>query len=245
MRRTASLALLLLPIAAACSVNVEGDDTTPGIAGQGAGNTRTYAAEGFTRIELAGGDDLDVRVGPGFSVRADGASELLDHVKIVREGDTLKVSRFNTRGWRWRGDDARISVTMPALAQVSVAGSGDVTVDRVAGQRFEARTAGSGSLNVAALQVEQATVSIAGSGDAKLAGTARQLGVNIAGSGDIDAGGLRASGADISIAGSGSVRAQVEGPAKVSIMGSGDVDLGPKAKCTVSKMGGGTVRCGG
>lgn len=239
---TAAIATLL-PLAA-CSATIGGDDTTPGIPAQGTGGTRTYAAQGFSQIDLAGSDQVDVRVGPGFSVRADGDSELLDHLKITLDGDTLRIGRFRTSGWSWRGGHARISVTLPALAAVSVAGSGSVAVDQVRGDRFKGRGAGSGSLTVASMQVGQADLSLAGSGSAKLAGTARGLSVRIAGSGGVDAGGLHAQQADVSITGSGSVRATVNGQAKVSIMGSGDVDLGGAARCTVNKLGSGTVRCG-
>lgn len=244
MRSVLPILSILVPLAA-CSATIGGDDTTPGIAAQGTGNTRTYPAQGFSRVALAGSDQVDVRVGPGFSVRADGDSELLDHVKITLSGDTLRIGRYRTNGWNWGGGHARISVTLPALRAVSIAGSGDVTVDQVRGGDFRGDGAGSGRLTVAALQVGHAELSFAGSGGAKLGGTAQRLTVNIAGSGDIDAAGLHANRADVSIAGSGNVRAQIDGPAKVSIMGSGDVDLGGKARCEVSKMGSGNVRCGG
>lgn len=244
MRILPILTAALVPLAA-CSASFGADDTTPGIAAQGTGNTRTYAAQGFSRIDLAGADQVDVRVGPGFSVRADGDSELLDHVKITVSGDTLRIGRYRTSGWHWGGGHARISVTLPALAGVAIAGSGDVTVDQVKGERFKGDGAGSGRLQVGTMQVGLAEVRLAGSGGVKLGGTAQRLTVDIAGSGDVDAGGLHAAQADVSIAGSGNVRATVTGNAKVSIMGSGDVDLGGGARCSVSKMGSGSVRCGG
>ncbi|HEU0045348.1 head GIN domain-containing protein [Sphingomonas sp.] len=245
--RTVLFIAAILPLAA-CSVSAgtgDADDGTPGIAAQGSGNTRTFAVSDFTAVDLRGADDVDVRVGPGFSVRADGDAELLDHLKISKDGNTLRIARLRKDGWNWSGTEARISVTLPQLGVASVAGSGDMTVDRVTGASFKGAAAGSGSIEVAALQVERADISLAGSGDVKLAGTAKQLQVSIAGSGDVDAGGLRASQAEVSIAGSGSVRAEVEGPAKVNVMGSGDVDLGGKARCQTSKMGSGTIRCGG
>ena len=243
--RTLAIALLL-PLAA-CNAGASSGDTddgTPGITAQGTGNTRTYAVADFTGVDLRGADDVDVRVGPGFSVRADGDPQLLDRLKIIKVGTTLRISRTNTAGWNWSGDDAKIAITLPRLVEASAAGSGDMTIDRVAEERFRGAVAGSGSLSVAALQVQQADISLAGSGDAKLAGNARQLKVSIAGSGDVDAGGLNANGAEVSIAGSGSINAAVDGPAKVSIAGSGDVDLGDKAQCQTSKLGSGTIRCG-
>lgn len=244
MRFIVTTVALLLPLAA-CGATISGDDTTPGIAAQGSGNTRTYPARGFSRIDLAGADRVDVRVGPGFSVRADGDSDVLDHVKITLDGDTLRIGRFRTGGWRWGGGDARISITLPALAAVSIAGSGDVTVDRVRGALFKGRGAGSGSLTIGTMQVEQVELSLAGSGRATLGGTTNRLKIDVAGSGGVDAQALRATQAAVSVAGSGSVRATVDGAATVSIMGSGDVDLGGAARCRVSKMGSGTVRCGG
>lgn len=240
------LAAAMLPLAA-CNVGAvtsDRDDGLPGIAAQGSGTTRTFAVDGFNAVDLRGADDVDVRVGPGFSVRADGDTELLDHLKISKDGDTLRISRVRKDGWNWSGDAARIAVTLPQLGGASVAGSGDMTVDRVAGASFNGAAAGSGSLAVAALQVDRADVSLAGSGDVRLAGTAKQLKVSVAGSGDVEAGGLTAAQAEVSIAGSGSVKAAVEGPAKVNLVGSGDVDLGGKAQCQTSKMGSGSVRCG-
>ena len=236
------LIALALPLAA-CGVTVSGDDDgTPGIAAQGSGGTRTYPATGFTEVAVRGGDDVDVRVGPGFSVRADGDTDVLDHLKISRDGDTLTVSRTS---WTWGDKHARVSITMPALAGTAVAGSGDLTVDRIAGARFKGANAGSGRLTIGQLAVGDAEFDLAGSGGVKAAGEVKALKVSMAGSGSLDAPDLKAAQAEISIAGSGRVRAKVAGPAKVSMMGSGDVDLGDQAKCETSKMGSGSVRCGG
>lgn len=235
--------VLALPLAA-CSVSVDAGDDTPGVPAQGSGGTRTYAVADFTRVELRGADDVDIRVGPGFSVRADGDPEVLDRLKITKEGDTIRIGRVRADGWTWGGKDARISITMPALAAAALAGSGDMTVDRVQGGRFKGAVAGSGNLSVAELAVREAAFDVAGSGDVKAAGAADALVVQVAGSGDVDLRDLKAGGARVSVAGSGNVRAQVNGDAKVKLAGSGDVDLSGGAKCEVSKMGPGEVRCG-
>ena len=235
-----------LPIAA-CSFHGDSSDSKPGIPGSGTGTSRAYQVADFTGVDLRGSDDVDVRVGTGFSVRAEGDSAELDKLKIEKVGDTLRVGRIDGDGFHWGGGDHRgvkIFVTMPRIAAASIAGSGDMTIDRVEGQGFNGSSAGSGSLAVAALNVQSGDFSIAGSGDMKMSGSAKQLSMEIAGSGNIDAGGVKAEGAKVSVAGSGGVRADVTGPASVSVMGSGDVDLGKGARCTTSKMGSGDVRCG-
>lgn len=224
----------------ACSVDM-GDDTG-GVAPTGQGGQRSFAVEGFEKIELAGADDVDVRVGPAFSVRAEGPAEALDRLRIDKDGDTLEIGR--KRGTSGPGT-VRVLVTLPRLVGTSLAGSGTMTVDRVAGGNLDAEIAGSGRLRFAQLAVDALDVDIAGSGNLSAAGSARRIDADIAGSGNIEAAGLTAAEADVTIAGSGNVRATVNGRAKVEIMGSGDVDLGQGARCEVNKMGSGNVRCGG
>ena len=239
MRAFAILAALPL---IAC--NAAASDDTPGITGSGSGNTRSYQVADFTKVALRGADDVDIRVGSSFSVRAEGDPEVLEYLKIEKDGDTLKIGRRNRSGFNWGDRDVKIYVTMPRIAAGAVAGSGDMAIDRVEGSSFSASTAGSGDIDIANLMVDNASFDIAGSGGIDAAGTAKSVKASIAGSGDVDAAKLKATGANVTIAGSGGVKIDVTGDAKVSIVGSGNVDLGPNAKCSVSKMGSGTVTCG-
>jgi hypothetical protein len=240
-----ALALALLIPLAACNVSWSDDDDKPGVPGTGAGNTRSYAVADFTTVDQRGPDKVDVHVGSGFSVRAEGDADVLEKVKIERNGESLRIGRVNSMGMSWGSKEATIYVTMPRVTRASLAGSGDMAIDRVEGAAFDGSIAGAGTLTLGAVAVQALKLSIAGSGSVVVRGDAGALDVSIAGSGDIDGGGLKATGAAIKIAGSGSVKAAVDGAATVSIMGSGDVDLGPKARCTTSKMGSGEVRCGG
>ena len=209
----------------------------------GSGGTRNFDVSGFTEVSLRGADDVEVRHGRAFKVTAEGDTALLDQLEIRKDGDTLRIGRKDDN-WKWGGDKgAKIIVTLPKLLSASVAGSGDMTVDRADGN-FDASIAGSGNLSIAQFVGGKADLSIAGSGDLRVAaGQASEIDASIAGSGDIDAAGLKAARGDISIAGSGNVRAQVTGEADVSILGSGDAVLTGGAKCSVSAMGSGEARC--
>ena len=235
------IAIAMLAGLSACSFNSD-DNEGPGVTGSGSGSARSFQIADFTAIDLRGADDIDVRVGTGFSVRAEGPAAELDRLRIAKEGSTLRIGRVNGMNWG-KKEKVTVYVTLPRLAGADVSGSGTMSVDRVEGARFAAGVAGSGTLAVATMAVDAGVFSIAGSGDANVAGTARQLEVNVAGSGSLDAAALTASQASVSVAGSGDVRATVNGPAKVNVMGSGDVDLGRGADCSVTKMGSGTVRC--
>lgn len=234
-----------LPVTAALLLALAGcGHEAAGVAATGSGPARRFAVADFTAVAAAGSDDVDVRTGGGFSVRAEGDPAVLDHLRIRREGDTLTIDR--EPGWHpTASGTARIFVTMPRIDRASVAGSGSIVVDAVSGGRFKADAAGSGNLTVHKVAVGALDLSVAGSGDMAMTGRTRTLDVAIAGSGAIDGRTLTASAASVNVVGSGSVRVAVEGEAKVTMMGSGSVDLGARARCSVTKMGSGSVSCGG
>ncbi|HEX4695247.1 head GIN domain-containing protein [Sphingomonas sp.] len=234
------LALLVLVPLAGCHV---GDDQK-GVAASGAGGNRTFAADGFSAVEATGPDDVDVRVGSGFSVRAEGDAKALDKLEIVKNGDTLEVRRKSSSGFSWGSSGhAKVYITMPRITAASATGSGDMAVDHVDGNAFTVDATGSGDVSVGSINVQSVSLSLTGSGGVTAAGTAKSGKVSITGSGDVDAGKLNLSSAEVSVMGSGNVAASVAGPANVDVMGSGDVTLTGGAKCTTSKMGSGSVTC--
>ena len=231
----------LLPLIAGCEAKWEKDGQAIKPSGQHA--KRSYAVSGFTGVELRGPDDVDVRNGPNFSVVAEGDSKILDEVEIKLVDGRLRVGRKEHKGrWFSHDDGVRVHVVMPRVESASVAGSGDLSIERAEGS-FKGAIAGSGDLKVQSLTATDADLSIAGSGDMTVIGTADKLSAAIIGSGDIDAGALTAKGASISITGSGSMRGTVSGGASISIAGSGDVELSGGAKCSVSSVGSGEARC--
>lgn len=210
-------------------------------------NRMTYELAQFAEISTVGPQDVVVTIGDTFSVRSEGSPGAVAQFEPVVEGDTLMIRPRDGFNWgNWRSlNGATFYVTMPRLDGVAVAGSGDVRIDRIEGERFEGTIAGSGELLIAAMEVDEADFKIGGGGNVSAAGTARETQVAIGASGDVEAGALRSETASISIAGSGNVELAVEDEARVSIMGSGDVDIAGPGRCSVTRFGSGNVRCAG
>jgi len=210
----------------------------------GPSSSRSFDLSDFDKVELAGSDNVRVIAGSAFSVQATGPEKTLDKLKIEVNSSTLSIGRKRSLSMGWDNDKgALITVTMPLIKGASLAGSGDMAVDRVETPEFEANLAGSGDLTVKSAQVEKLDVNLAGSGDIALAGTTKTIDISIAGSGNVVAKDVSATNANISIAGSGNVDARASGAASVSILGSGDVNISGTANCKTSKMGSGDVRC--
>jgi hypothetical protein len=233
------IAAAMLPITA-CHASWEKEGHTAQPSGSGA--SRSYDATGFTGVDLRGSDDVDVKTGSSFSVRAEGDPKILDQLEIKVVDGTLRVGRKSGNFSFSEDHGAKVHVVMPKLTLASVAGSGDLTVDRAEGD-FIGSVAGSGNLGIAALNANAAKLSVAGSGDMTLAGAVAKLSVSIVGSGSIDSKKLIASGASISVVGSGNMDGVVKGGASVSIAGSGDVTLTGGANCSVNAVGSGEAHC--
>ena len=66
-------------------------------------------------------------------------------------------------GWS-RSHPVKLTVTVPRLSSAEIAGSGDISVDKVSGDSFEGGIAGSGNLRIGQGEVKRLKDGIAGSG---------------------------------------------------------------------------------
>ena len=208
---------------------------------------RSFEVGGFDRVLLAGSQNVIVRVGAAPSVRAEGDAEALERLEIAVQEGQLRIGsrRGDSVGWAGgRGSGVTIHVTVPSLAAAAAEGSGDMRIDRVQGQRFDASIAGSGDMEIGELRVQHGDFSVAGSGTMRAAGSAERAEVSIAGSGDLDLGALESRTAEVRVMGSGDASLRATERANVTVMGSGDVNLTGGARCTVEEGGSGTVNCG-
>lgn len=210
--------------------------------------SRNYQVGNFQEIEVAGPYDVNVRTGANPGVSAQGPQKILDHAVVEVRGNALVIrseSHISLFDWGFSSHSKTVfTVTVPQLRAATLAGSGDLNIDKVSGNQFEGKLAGSGDLGVGSLNVQSLKLAMAGAGDTKIgSGQAQNAEYKIVGSGDIDAPGVNTQQLTVSIAGSGNIRAHATGAADVSVMGSGDVEVSGGAKCSVTKHGSGDVRC--
>jgi hypothetical protein len=208
----------------------------------------TYSVADFEEIATEGPQQVEVTFGETFSAESEGSARALAQLEVVVEDGVLKIRPKDPARADWSSfETTTVRVTLPLLERVSMAGTGNVRVDRIKSDSFSGTIAGAGQLQIGTMDVDEADFSIngLGSGSVTASGTARATRVSIGGNGEVNAGGLRSKTASVSIGGYGEVKLTVDDEARVSIGGAGDVDIAGTARCSVTQMGSGDVRCAG
>ena len=206
---------------------------------------RVFTVNGFDRIEVGGAYRVEVRVGPGASVRAEGDRDTLDRMLVEVRGTRLLIRPSQTT---WRADrnegPAVVFVALPALRGVTVDGAGQMRVDKVRGTDFAASVTGAGTLEVGEVTADRVALTMAGAGKLSVAGKAETVRVDMMGAGAIDAGALAAQSLTATVSGTGGLNAAASREAALTVAGAADVVVTGTARCKVTQMGAGTVRCG-
>ncbi len=176
--------------------------------------TREFAWTGGDSFTVAAPAHVVYTPGPAAKVVVTGPKRAVDALQLF--GGRLGGSR------RFLPSVLEVSITAPAIRELSVIGAQTLKMRGLEQDRLELR--------------------ILGSGEASGTGHVRSLRVDIAGSGDADLGGIAADEADLRIAGSGRAVIAPKARAEVSVAGSGEVVLASEPKSLETHvMGSGRV----
>jgi Putative auto-transporter adhesin, head GIN domain len=238
---------MLIPFAAltlgACHISANAEDKR--LTSDGKAITTSAATIGaFTKIEGVGPDNIVFVTGDSFSIKAEGDADQLKKLRYALDNGTILIGREKGEWWGNNSKGVTVTVTAPALATASLAGSGNFTADRMTGDKVAVEIAGSGDAKIANVSAKSFSGEIAGSGNVTVAGKVDSAKLEVAGSGDIDAASLQSVDGNVDIAGSGDVTLTASGAVKADIAGSGNVTVKGGAKCSSSVMGSGKLTCG-
>ncbi|BAC91964.1 head GIN domain-containing protein [Gloeobacter violaceus] len=181
------------------------------VAGTAAVSAETVTREvpAFSRIEVRGSTDIDVRAGANqLVVLLEGAPGVIERIVTEVSGETLVISGPRGSSMNIGGRGPRALIRVPQLQSITILGSGDARLSGIRSDTFSVSIAGSGDVVVAPAEglstVDRLQVDVAGSGDANLAALrARTAAVSVAGSGDVQV--YTTEALDASVAGSGDV----------------------------------------
>jgi hypothetical protein len=210
---------------------------------EGNGKLKRQAREvgHFSGVAMALAGKVEVRRGERDGVAIEADDNLLALIETAVDDGTLQIRTRHAVSIDTR--KLRVFVTVRQLERLSLAGSGDIDVDRMEGARVGFDIGGTGAIRVAKLDAERVVVGVGGSGKLRVdGGAARTVSVSIGGSGDVDLARVRTESANVTIAGSGDATLWVRDSLSTTVMGSGNVAYYGDPRVARSTMGSGSVR---
>ena len=216
-----ALVAVLVLAAVVVALLTRGGSSGSGVQGSGVAATQSRVLATFSRLDLAGSNDVTVAVGGRQSVVVHADSNLMRYVTTRVVAGTLVIGTtgsFTTRS------SMSVEVSVPSLAAVTLSGSGKISVTGIDGPRL--------------------TVTLPGSGALDVSGTVTQLNVTLDGSGLAQLDNLVARDVHAVVAGSGLVRVTATASLNAAVPGSGAVIYSGNPQVTSSVTGSGAVTRG-
>jgi hypothetical protein len=198
--------LLLVAILIALLVDRTFFDASSTPAGKGSGVAATQARSlpAFTGVELAGENNVIVRVGASQSVIVHADGNLLKRVTTRVRSGRLVIG--TTRGSLIAESPMFVAVSLPSLDLLGLEGEGNISVTGIKSRSL--------------------TVALPGSGNIEASGTTRKLDVTISGEGTALLRQLVARDANAALSGDGSIMLTATNSLTARISGTGTVLYG-------------------
>jgi Putative auto-transporter adhesin, head GIN domain len=151
-----------------------------GTQGSGVAATQTRATGSFSRLDLAGSNNVIVTVGAPQSVVVHADSNLVSHVTTQVVAGTLVIAdtgSFTTRS------PMSVDISVPSVSALNLSGDGQITVTGISSPQLAVTVSGDGLLTATGT-VTRLDVTLSGDGQAQLAQlNARDVHAVVTGSG--------------------------------------------------------------
>jgi len=199
----AILAFLLggLAVVSLYHFDVFGGSTTSTTEGSGTPASQARDVAAFDSVELAGSNNVVIRVGERQSVQVKADDNLVD--RVTTEVQSRKLVIANTPGSFATKSPMSVDVSVPTLTALTLTGSGNVVVNGI--------------------KAENLSVALPGSGTLTGSGTATRLDVTVSGSGMVQFTRLVADDVRAVVGGSGSIFLTAIKSLDASVPGSGAI----------------------
>jgi hypothetical protein len=199
----AILAFLLggLVVALLYHFDVFGNSDSSGSEGSGVPAAQTREVAAFNSVELAGANNVVIRVGEKRSVVVKADDNLLNRVTTNVNSGRLVIG--NAAGSLTSKSPMSVEVNVPSLNALALTGSGNILVSDI--------------------KTESLTVTLSGSGNLLGSGTATSLDISVSGTGNARFTQLPANNVHAVVSGSGAIFVTATKSLDASIPGSGTI----------------------
>jgi hypothetical protein len=191
----------------------------------GSGNivTQDEAITGFDKVDIQNSFNADITQGENFRVMIRVDDNLVDYLKVEKEGSTLRIRLDPGRSYMITNATMEAEVTMPALAALELSGSSDATISGFESSDNLALELSGNSRLGGDIQAGDTRLDISGNSTAKLSGSAGSLQISASGSSDADLGDFPGEDGTVDASGSSTVTVNLNGRLDADASGNSDI----------------------
>jgi hypothetical protein len=202
----------------------------------------------FDKIKVSGSCEARFHSSEEYSAVVTVDSNINEYIETVVKNGVLRIKL--KPGRRYYYDNKTVDVYCPALAGVSISGSGSFeAADKIKSQEFEIEITGSGSIKCAAddgdeggaLECDNFTARITGSGSIDIDGSGKDAEIRISGSGHFNGKAFKLKNCSVHISGSGAADVCAEDILDANISGSGKIRCKGNPKIDFKSSGSGRL----
>jgi len=212
------------------------------ITGSGDVVTQEEEITGFDKVDVSQSFEVDISQGEAYGVIIRVDDNLLQHLQVVKQGDTLKIGLKPGQIYSIRNATMQAEVTMPELTGLDLSGASHATITGFKSDRdLNVDLSGSSSLR-GDIEARNASFDLSGSSDVTLTGSAQDVTVDASGSSDVDLTDFPIADAVVNVSGSSEATIYPSGRLDVDASGASDVYyLGSPTLGAIETSGSSTV----
>ncbi|MFL6005732.1 MAG: head GIN domain-containing protein [Gaiellaceae bacterium] len=193
------------------------------LVGSGVAGSETRELPPFDRVELAGSNEVTIRVGGEQSVVVHADDNLLDRVTTRVSNGKLVIG--NEAGGFTTRNPIRVEVIVPGVEELALSGSGRMDVEGI--------------------DADALAIALSGSGAVSARGRAQRVDVKLNGSGDVQLHDLVAQDVHATMSGTGRIAVNATDSLDATVPGTGSIVYTgnpPSVRKSVSGIGSVSVR---
>ena len=209
MNRATLFAACLLPLAASAA-------------------TRSYETPGFEAVSVGSGVDVEITLGDRRSVVAESWLGDFNSLRIVVEGNVLKIDRPLAKWFFFSWPGYTVRVVTPVLRSIIASAGSDVKAEGATEDDFVIAASSGSDVHLTGIRGGGVRVTASSGSDIALAGTCSSLDVQASSGSDVKASDLRcetvvvraSSGSDLSVSASRSVGGKLSSGSDLTVHGA-------------------------
>jgi hypothetical protein len=191
----------------------------------GSGNvvTQEEAITDFDKVDISNSFDVDISQGESFDVIISVDDNLVEHLQVVKQGDTLKIGLNPNRNYRIRDATMEAEVTMPELIGLDLSEASHANITGFKSAKALSADLSSSSSLQGDIETGDVIIDLSSSSEMTLAGSGGDATIDLSSSSELDLSEFDVENARVNASSSSSATVNVSGSLNVDASSASDV----------------------